>query len=159
MKLSTKIKFSREKAGMTQSELAQKLNITPQAISQYERGVKVPKFETRKRIADALNISVCEFLDADSRRNYIEEFGTEEERGQLKLEDELNSIFSRTRNETKQDQKLTKEELSDTEKEVKEMNREIEQIKKDLERLNKKGRTEALKRVRELTELSKYKKE
>lgn len=49
------IKQTRLNAGMTQADLAKKLGITPQAISQYERGIKKPKYETLQKIATALN--------------------------------------------------------------------------------------------------------
>ena len=50
------IKRARTVAGLTQAELAKRLGVTPQAISQYERGIKNPKNETLKRIATALDI-------------------------------------------------------------------------------------------------------
>ena len=51
------IKNARLIVGITQAELARRLGVTPQAISQYERGEKKPKIETIKKIADALSVS------------------------------------------------------------------------------------------------------
>jgi transcriptional regulator with XRE-family HTH domain len=51
------IKNARLAVGITQAELARRLGVTPQAISQYERGEKKPKIETIKKIADALGVS------------------------------------------------------------------------------------------------------
>lgn len=51
------IKNARLTVGITQAELARRLGVTPQAISQYERGEKKPKIETIKKIADALGVS------------------------------------------------------------------------------------------------------
>lgn len=51
------IKNTRLTVGITQAELARRLGVTPQAISQYERGEKKPKIETIKKIADALGVS------------------------------------------------------------------------------------------------------
>lgn len=51
------IKNARLTVGITQAELARRLGVTPQAISQYERGGKKPKIETIKKIADALGVS------------------------------------------------------------------------------------------------------
>ncbi len=51
------IKNARLAVGITQAELARRLGVTPQAISQYERGEKKPKIETIKKIADALGAS------------------------------------------------------------------------------------------------------
>ncbi|WP_322176714.1 helix-turn-helix domain-containing protein [Acutalibacter caecimuris] len=50
------IKEARKKAGMTQSELAQKLNVPFQSISQWERGLRNPKNDTLKRVATALGV-------------------------------------------------------------------------------------------------------
>ena len=55
--IGIRIKNSRLTVGITQAELARRLGVTPQAISQYERGVKKPKIETIERIADVLGIS------------------------------------------------------------------------------------------------------
>lgn len=51
------IKNARLTVGITQAELARRLGVTPQAISQYERGEKKSKIETIKKIADALGVS------------------------------------------------------------------------------------------------------
>lgn len=54
--IGEKIQEARIEAGLTQRELARRLGIKPPNISQYERGVKTPKFETILRIADALGV-------------------------------------------------------------------------------------------------------
>ena len=51
------IKNARLTVGITQAELAHRLGVTPQAVSQYERGIKKPKIETIEKIADALGVS------------------------------------------------------------------------------------------------------
>ena len=55
--IGIEIKNARLAVGSTQAELARRLGVTPQAISQYERGEKKPKIETIKKIADALGVS------------------------------------------------------------------------------------------------------
>lgn len=52
--IGQRIKTAREQAGMTQVELAAKLGIPYQSISQWERGTRNPKPESLKRIAAAL---------------------------------------------------------------------------------------------------------
>jgi len=59
------IKEVRIHAGLTQAELAERLGVTPQAISQYERGVKKPKYETLRRIADAVGCHPLELIPED----------------------------------------------------------------------------------------------
>lgn len=61
--IGDKIKEERELAGLTQLELANKIGITPQAVSQYERGVKRPKIATICRFADAIGVSPSKLFD------------------------------------------------------------------------------------------------
>lgn len=42
---------------MTQAELARRLDVTPQTVSQYERGLINPKIETLRKFADALGVT------------------------------------------------------------------------------------------------------
>ena len=56
MTIGQRIKDARKKAGMTQAELASKLDIPPQSIGQWERGERRPKLETLDRIAAALGV-------------------------------------------------------------------------------------------------------
>ena len=56
MTVGERIKEARKLARLTQQELADKVGISYQQLSQYERGVRNPKNETIKRIADALEV-------------------------------------------------------------------------------------------------------
>ena len=58
-----RIKEARKNADMTQMELAQKLNIPFQSVSQWERDVRKPKMETLSRVADALGIQLWELSE------------------------------------------------------------------------------------------------
>lgn len=49
-----RISLYRDRAGMTQSALAEKIGCTPQHISAMERGVKTPTLETFIAIGDVL---------------------------------------------------------------------------------------------------------
>lgn len=60
--IGSSIKSAREKVGMTQKELAEKMGTTPQNISQYERNIRNPKLETRERLAEAMGLSSDTFL-------------------------------------------------------------------------------------------------
>ena len=50
------LKKERKKANLTQKQLADLLNTTPQNISQYERGKRFPRIDKVLDIADALGI-------------------------------------------------------------------------------------------------------
>ena len=67
-----RIKAARKKAGMTQKELADKLGIPYQGISQYERGIRNPKIATMKKIAIALNIPPSQLISEDVLFRYEE---------------------------------------------------------------------------------------
>lgn len=63
MTTGQRIKAAREKAGMTQADLAKKLGIPYQSIGQWERDIRNPKKETLQRIAAALGVSILELRD------------------------------------------------------------------------------------------------
>lgn len=52
--IGTRISLFRDRTGMTQAALAEKIGCTPQHISAIERGAKTPKLETFVAIANAL---------------------------------------------------------------------------------------------------------
>lgn len=54
---SERIKALRDQSGMTQQEVADKLNVTKQTISQYERGLRRPDIESLEAISDLFNVS------------------------------------------------------------------------------------------------------
>ena len=55
--IGARIKSAREKAAMTQEDLAAALEMSPTHISVIERGVKAPKLETLVNIANVLKVS------------------------------------------------------------------------------------------------------
>lgn len=59
-----RIRAAREFAGITQEELAARLDMSPTHISVLERGIKPPKLENFVRIANALGVS-SDFLLQD----------------------------------------------------------------------------------------------
>jgi len=54
MSLGENIRAMREKRGLSQSELAEKIGLQKQNVSAFERGVKIPSLEKMVAIADAL---------------------------------------------------------------------------------------------------------
>lgn len=54
----------RREKGMTQRELAEKLNITDKAVSKWERDLCCPDTMTLPRLAEILEVSVEELLNA-----------------------------------------------------------------------------------------------
>ena len=81
MTTGEKIKAARIERGLTQAELATRLNLPYQSIGQWERGVRTPKRDTLQKIADALGVEwyhLCEdnlaelFLPQELMGGYIE---------------------------------------------------------------------------------------
>ena len=62
MTIGELLKKARLDAGMTQKELAEKCGMADSAIRKYESGKVIPKIETRKRIATALNITTGDLM-------------------------------------------------------------------------------------------------
>ena len=57
MELIERITFARERAGLSQTELAKKIGITPQAIQNWEYGKSSPRLQRLKKLAEVLNVS------------------------------------------------------------------------------------------------------
>lgn len=72
MTVGERIQAARKKAGMKQSDLAEKLGVAVITIGQYERGKRQPRIEQLKRVASALDVDV----------NWLMNGQTLEERGQ-----------------------------------------------------------------------------
>ena len=61
------IKAARKKKKMTQAELAEKLNISYVGVSQWEHGIRNPKYDTIRKIADALGVDWSELVPPEDR--------------------------------------------------------------------------------------------
>ena len=56
MSFASRLRQAREQAGFTQQDLAKKLGVTKNAISNYENGVSSPKWEILVEIFDILHV-------------------------------------------------------------------------------------------------------
>jgi len=56
------LKIARIKAGLSQSELAKKVNVQSFSISRYETGTQYPSIETLLKMSEVLNVSVDHLL-------------------------------------------------------------------------------------------------
>lgn len=55
----------RKEQGMTQAELANKLQVTDKAVSRWERGIGFPDISTLEPLSDALHVTVLELLRSE----------------------------------------------------------------------------------------------
>lgn len=60
--LSEKLRELRKKYGFTQSQLAERLSLSPSIIAMYEQGRRLPDIETLKKIAKFFGVSLEFFL-------------------------------------------------------------------------------------------------
>lgn len=72
MEFGEKLKRAREKKGLTQQSLADKIYVTRQAVSRWENGARYPDLLTTKILSDILEVSVDELLSGDELKNYSE---------------------------------------------------------------------------------------
>lgn len=63
MQIGTAMKFLRELKNMTQEEIAEKLNMTPNGYSQIERNIGNPNLPKIEKIAKVFDMTTLEFLD------------------------------------------------------------------------------------------------
>jgi transcriptional regulator with XRE-family HTH domain len=61
--LGQKIRLARQRAGLTQEDLAARISRTPESISNIERGLQEPGIKTIQRLAKALGLPLLELLE------------------------------------------------------------------------------------------------
>ena len=75
--LQENIKLIREDRGLTQEELAIRVNVVRQTVSKWEKGLSVPDAEMLQKIADVLEVSVSQLLgreeEPEKDRNEVAE--------------------------------------------------------------------------------------
>lgn len=62
LKIAENIKFYRKQSGMTQEELAQKLNGKKSLVSNYENGYSTPDIYTLCRLAEIFDLTLDELV-------------------------------------------------------------------------------------------------
>ena len=64
-KFAAFLQVRRKELGMTQAQLAEKLNVTAKAVSRWERGVGYPDIKLLQPLADALQITIVELMHGE----------------------------------------------------------------------------------------------
>lgn len=66
--LGEMISTLRKEKNMTQNDLAEKMNVTDKAVSKWERNLSCPDVNSIPKLAEILNISVEELLNAQTKQ-------------------------------------------------------------------------------------------
>ena len=88
------LKYYRQKNGLTQKQLAQKLGYTEKSVSKWEKGGAMPTAELLLKMAEIFNVSLDELMFAQNGKNFflgIDGGGT---KTVFKLEDENGNIVN-----------------------------------------------------------------
>ena len=144
MKRGERIRQKRKEAGITQKELAARINVTPQLISQYENDIKQPKLETMYRIAIALGIRLEDLIG-------LKTFETAAE-----FEQSRSALAAEMRQNPQDCDSLV---VHRKEHYLLIQSEEKDQLDRAFNKLNKAGQQIAVERVKELSEIPRYQKD
>ncbi len=144
MKRGERIRQKRKEAGITQKELAARINVTPQLISQYENDIKQPKLETMYRIAIALGIRLEDLIG-------LKTFETAAE-----FEQSRSALAAEMRQNPQDCDSLV---VHRKEHYLLIQSEEKDQLDRAFNKLNKAGQRIAVERVKELSEIPRYQKD
>lgn len=156
MSIGDNIRRKRKEKKMTLQQIADIMGCSPQLISQYENGKRIPKVGTLKKILDALD---CDFFD------FMEEL-SELKSDIEKVSDVLdfNSAIALTNTlleKSKNDDNIIALEVAEkiaqiAEKKYNDKYPPEARLMLAYDELNDNGKEEAVKRVEELTEIPRY---
>lgn len=147
MTIGEKIKEVRVSKGLTQKEVGERIGKTSSFIGQYENGARLPKYETLKNIAKALDVSITIFLDVFANKN--EYYQEHPDQYPVEYVNELVDCITLERDRFKREQTLKSPIIKNTEE-------NINKIARAMYDLNSYGQFIAVQRVKELTEIPKY---
>ena len=137
MTFGEKLKKVREKKGISQRVLGERMNVTQQTIAQYEKALNTPKLVTIRKLAKALEVPLSELIED------WEQFSAEELR-----KDFFDPVIKEA------DMIL---EQCDVLKKVRTVfDEDAEHILTVYSVLNEDGKIEAVKRISELAEITRY---
>lgn len=180
MMIGAKIRQQRKQKRISQEELAKKIGVKHSVISKYENNQIIPKFDTLRNIANALNISISSLVDIDETdeiskdlfssndslmdkidlllNDYSHQIKHYEQIGDTDKVEQLKKYFDfltikKGQIEAYRDLIILKGSVDDAAREL-----AIREILFYLSKLNQAGIEEATKRVSELTRLEEYRK-
>lgn len=133
MSIGNNIRNIRKEKGITLQQIADVMGCSPQLISQYENGKRIPKIENIRKIAAALGVYISDLVDdweVFSKEDISKAWETENATPELSHETAIKAGGYK--------------------------NLEESSLLDNYRQLNTNGQTEARKRVQELTEIKRY---
>lgn len=100
---SERLQYLRKRAGLTQNELADKVQISKSALSMYENGNREPNFETLERFADFFNVDMNFLTGRDAKQEYYLDAETAAKAQELFSNKELSLLFDAARDASAED--------------------------------------------------------
>ena len=94
--LGNRIRQLRKKKNLTQKQLADKLNISEQALALYEQNRRRPNTDILKDLSNVLEVSVDYLLDNDIASNTIQDISSNDEELNEKLKRLAEDEFDKT---------------------------------------------------------------
>ena len=61
-----RLRILRKQAGLTQDQLAESINVSVETVSNMERGIHGPKFDTLEKIANVMGLEVKTLFDFEA---------------------------------------------------------------------------------------------
>ena len=168
MTIGERIRECRRNANITQKELGNRLGVSQQQIAQYEKGVRIPRIETLKKLASALNVTLIAFLDDELLDTDLGDIDLGTDDTTILLEKRLKDILqSPDLNEAERQAKiaevLTSWEIINDSRLKRSTNAknllESQSLCISFDQLNTNGRAKVLEYVAMLTKISEYRKE
>lgn len=99
-----RLKELRTNKGLSQADLAKIFNVAQNTISQWERNVREPDFDTIEKIADFFKVSVGYLLGSDApQRQHVNDDEALEFLDELHKRPEMKTLFQVGRKATKED--------------------------------------------------------
>ena len=144
MKTGERIKNIRKQKGISQKELGTRLGVSQQMIGQYETNTREPKIETLRKIANALEVKLSDFLEVGQIINQYNSIDETMDSLQKKEDGTLQRSIGITLSPMLAEKIPIKSDPLEKE------------ILSYFDLLNLTGKQEAIKRVKELSELSIY---
>ncbi len=95
MNIGEVIKSRRQKKDLTQAELAERLKVTPQAVSRWEMGISYPDIAMVPKISEVLRVTADELLGV-KLSNESQKSGEKEDHDIVLNQDQVDSIFGYT---------------------------------------------------------------